>query len=333
MSAATWDGGSVRPILRRWTEEGDLNYTKVFDLLTFIGGQAYFQYIPTVGPEPAFDERLVQWIANVEDEESRKTLLKLALQILFVSREQMYALYRAALTGAFYRAALDDTCDLSDGGDVALRLSRAADCSWFCPITDSMDIANFYHANRLEGVSDRPAWMTLDSFGSEGRIREYLQAKEIERIVLLEDFVGSGSQMESPVKFAAGIDSEIEVLVLPLICCPTGVRKGMELANSLPNVHFEPVLELHEELFLDCIGQAAESEFFSELRRVVVRTYPLVAGPGLEHGHPGSPYGPFGYKSTGGTVVLHSNTPDNTLPAIHHASESWKPLFPRSSRV
>ena len=46
----------------------------------------------------------------------------------------------------------------------------------------------------------------------------------------------------------------------------------------------------------------------------------------------GKPYTPFGYKRTGGLVVMHSNTPDNSLPVIHHESDTWAPIFKRHSR-
>ena len=45
------------------------------------------------------------------------------------------------------------------------------------------------------------------------------------------------------------------------------------------------------------------------------------------------PYGPFGWRRTGGLIVLHTNTPNNTIPLIHNNSRTWKPLFKRHKRI
>ena len=48
-----------------------------------------------------------------------------------------------------------------------------------------------------------------------------------------------------------------------------------------------------------------------------------------------APHTAFGFKETGASFVSYSNTPNNTLPLIHHrpTTGGWHPLFPRSARV
>ena len=89
--------------------------------------------------------------------------------------------------------------------------------TWFCPITDSMRINSFLKANKLTGKTHRPDWRSLRKFGDPAKIRQFINDNQIRRVVLLEDFVGSGTQMLSAIKFAADISSDIEILVLPLV--------------------------------------------------------------------------------------------------------------------
>jgi hypothetical protein len=37
----------------------------------------------------------------------------------------------------------------------------------------------------------------------------------------------------------------------------------------------------------------------------------------------------FGFERCGSLVVTFHNTPNNTLPLIHHKSDRWEPLFRR----
>jgi hypothetical protein len=43
---------------------------------------------------------------------------------------------------------------------------------------------------------------------------------------------------------------------------------------------------------------------------------------------------PYGYRNTGCSISTFANTPDNTIPIVHHTTEHgrWAPLFPRVYR-
>ena len=69
-----------------------------------------------------------------------------------------------------------------------------------------MRINAFYHLNNISGTSYRPDWLSLAKFGDRKAIADFLAAGGIERIVLLEDFVGSGDFVgrSSPVLLFCG---------------------------------------------------------------------------------------------------------------------------------
>ena len=156
----------------------------------------------------------------------------------------------------------------------------------------------------------------------------------LRRIVLLEDFVGSGTQMENAIRFICSLPSPIPVLLLPLIICPDGADMGRRLSvdPSFPHLTYSPVIELKRA---DMITAATPSDgsFRSYVADAVRNTYGTVVGNDAARPRP---YDPFGFPSgagTGATVVLYSNAPANTLPILQHQSDTWNSLFPRSARM
>lgn len=120
--------------------------------------------------------------------------------------------------------------------------------------------------------------------------------------------------------------------MIPLVVCPLGAELGRSIAIRFPNVAFDPVLELPKHSFVAEVPDLNEPGFFTTIRDLIQRTYPLVSD-GLPAHDTNKPYGPFGWRRTGALIVSYNNTPDNTVPVIQHKSTSWNPLFPRSSRL
>jgi hypothetical protein len=218
-----------------------------------------------------------------------------------------------------------------DDPHASKRLRRAEQETWFCAITDSMQIAEFYHLNHIEGVEVRPVWHTLRKFLSNdatGKLDAHVRKNRFRRIVLLEDFVGTGTQMEHAVKFAASLPGRFPILLCPLVICPTGAQKAREMERAIGHLTFSPVFELPASAFLSKSPIAPEDAFMADLRIAVARLHARLKNPRCR-------YPPFGFRNTGALVVLHTNCPNNTLPIIHHASSAgdpWSPLFRRSER-
>jgi len=329
-----WDLSGVEPI-----NGGTFNL--IYERLEFFNKRHYHEYVPCSGPEhPDFMIRLSKWINNVEQtEETKKRLLfEFAPQILFFGKEDFVSLYQAAFRGPITRWIIDELNLRIDDPDIDSKIATELyHHTWYCPITDSMSISDFHHANQIGGVNLRPDFLSLKTFADKQKIVTFMQNhkdatgvnKPLNRIVLLEDFVGSGVQSDTIISFAASLPGDILILFIPLIICPKGAEIIRNKVNKFKNLSYEPIIELGEDLFINNeIGLSGKIE--KNIRDLVNDTYPAVVGNNASRPRP---YSPFGFNKTGATVVMYSNTPANTLPLIQHESNTWHALFPRSARI
>lgn len=332
---------SIEQLVRSWSINKDL--TKVNQRINHLERWLYKTYEPNkFGPED-FWARLEQWLDNVPSDDDKKLLFQLLVEILYLGPVEFEELYRCAYQGPVARWLID-TCQIdvfAIGGQK--KLIAAAGETWFCPVTDSFRVNAFFHVNNLAaGANLRPDWHSLFELGDTYKINAYCASNNIKRLVLLEDFVGGGSQSLETVRFAVTHIHDLQVLFVPLVICPKGVEKARQLeaemcARRAGALRYEAAMELPNDAFLT-LNQSPYVEpnpYISALRNLINTSYPKVSGGQL----PGpKPYDPFGFPDsdpTGGLVVMYSNTPDNTLPLIHWRppENTWHPIFPRHSRV
>lgn len=319
--------------VRRWTLEDSpvADFHQVQQRIEYFADTRYYEYLPTIGPYPNFRMRLRDWLHMLTNEDDQKTLFRLVPEIFFITAREFAALYRAAFRGPI-TGWFVDTLDLNFGSShLDAALARAAKETWFCPVTDSMAIAPFFHANHIEGQDLRPDWQALADLGCRDKLIAYMIGNSLKRIVLLEDFVGSGTQMQKAIGFAAELGPQIPVLAVPLVICPKGAEVGEQMEGCHPNVRFTPLLALPKSAFVCRAPVSDEPPLFPLVRDLLLRLNKRVEGRMSASSQKYA--GPFGFKETGALLVTHSNCPDNTLSLIHHRSDSWEPLFPRSSRV
>lgn len=208
-------------------------------------------------------------------------------------------------------------------------LNDAVSKSWICPITDSMDINSFHHINNIPGnIDKRPQWYRIDPVAA-GHV-EYLRKQNFKKLILIEDFVGSGSQIEESIKRVMDLNLGIPVLLLVILNCPDGVKRFNKLQGRYSDLTYKAVLELSHNCFVFKDAIVGEPADFVATRELIKRLYLKTSGNVPEGAT--KPYSPFGYKKTGGLIVKFSNAPDNSLPAIHNQSLTWNPLFLRHSR-
>lgn len=301
----------------------------------------YKSYEPNKFADGDFEQRLIKWIGNVSSDDDKQVLLRLLVELFYLGPVEFEELYRCAYQGPVARWLIDiegiDIC----AADAQKKLVAAARDTWFCPVTDSFRVNAFFHINNLAaGGSLRPDWRSLHALGEVGKIQRYCASQKVKRLVLLEDFVGGGSQSLSAVEFAAMSLPNIAVLFVPLVICPDGASNARDMCNAVnartPNkLRFEPVMALPSNAFLTRTVAPAhlDGPLLRRLREIIDSTYPQVCGGAIS----GKPYDAYGFppiKPTGGLVVMYSNTPDNTLPLVHWRpqSNSWEPVFPRHSR-
>jgi hypothetical protein len=306
-----------------------MEYQRIYDMVEYFSTRKYNQYLPTVGPYPNFIERLRDWLNMLDDENDQKSLFRLLPHIFFITQLEFATLYRAAFKEAVTQWLIDTEGISFDAEDFKSQLLLAEKETWFCPMTDSMEIAAFCHANHIEGQELRPDWYSLSQLGNHDSIISYMRDHSLKRLVLLEDFVGSGNQVAGALRFAASFSSTIPVLAVPLVICSRGVDNCKIIAGEFNNFRFKPIVPLPKQTCINPEPVSNEPNIFGSIRELLVRISDRVSGIPKDSKY----YSPFGYQNTGALVVTYSNCPDNTLPVIRLNSNTWKALFPRSSRI
>ncbi|MDT3776692.1 hypothetical protein PJI16_03850 [Nitrospira sp. MA-1] len=304
--------------------------------IRFHGNKRFCQYIPTHASGIDFELRFVKWLKNnAITKEMAKVLLRLLPQIQFVDREDLLALYTASFNGPIKRWFMDQLSFdfFLAQEDLKKKLKEAIDSTWFCPITDSMDIAQFHHINGIANQDQRPPWRTLREFGDIKLIKKYMREKGFQRIVLIEDFVGTGTQAKSVLQFVEkDFCKEFPVLFLPLIISQIGVERLENQFGKVMGLYIQKLFVLPLQVHLLKEVQIFEPSIFPALRELVDETFEDVKQPFPPEKNPLRKREKFGFGETGALIVLFTNCPNNTLPIIWHNSPNWSALFPRVQR-
>ena len=317
-------------LLRTWALRGsDFQGEEFLDLsaIQYLARVVFDDYEPAQFDR--FDDRLDRWIHNVADENDQQTLFFLLNYLFFIGRPEFESLCRAAYNGNILRWLVDQLdVDLKDPCAMDA-LDKGATTTWFCPITDSMRINWFLKANGLTGQSHRPDWRSLTRFADPDKVLGYVADNGIRRIVLLEDFVGTGTQMRSAITFAATVSDDIQFLALPLVVCPAGQQVGYDLARKYANVSYDAVLQISSTTLIKPDAGPNEPPLFQAVRDLIPRVRTRLRSPAQDV--ESQRY--HGYKGTGSVIAMYSNCPNNSLPIIHDETDQWQPLFPRIGRA
>jgi hypothetical protein len=321
-------------------------YGTILAQLDYHAANEWRVYLPAEHPDfnASYMERLAQWIGNLTDEADQKLLLEYAEYISFFSHDDFIALYRTAFDREITRWVVDQVgAKLGLNGfnnfqDIVRR--QLHDQTWFCPVTDSMDINEFYKVNHLTGIGHRPGFAALQMLAERpGNPNQQLvhdltcymrnpggnALLPLERLVLLEDIVGSGTQCLHAVRWAVANLGK-PVLFVPLILCPNGVDAlRAEELKSNGRLTVRPVIELRRGDLLGPERQGNQGWPITESVEKLAARCANRSSAGMST---------FGYKDTGCSLATFSNTPDNTLPIVHNkpSSGGWQPLFPRVYR-
>ena len=149
-------------------------------------------------------------------------------------------------------------------------------------------------------------------------------------LVLLEDFVGSGSQMVDAVELACNLAAVHQVLLCPIVICPNGDECARALSRTHDKLSYSPVLALPNEAFISEQAVDGEHKHHALIRSTLLSLHGLVRGT---HGTWPQETSPFGYRETGAVFCKFDNCPDNSVPVLHHRSDlGWSPLSPRTAR-
>jgi hypothetical protein len=249
----------------------------------------------------------------------------LLADLFFVGQSEYAALYRSAYNGPI-AAWIVDVCGLDLFSlDIDSQIRQQVNKCWICPMTDSLRINAFLKTNNLISRDVRPDWLSLSRFGDVSKVRAYLGAVEVANIIILEDFIGTGNQASSILRFAGENFPEAKIAFAPLVVCPQGDQRLSDLVSQFPNISYLPQLVLLDTAMMSANPRADEPNLHTLARALFAKVqsrFQLLPHETM-----------YGFKSTGSQVVMHSNCPNNTLQVFHHEGDDWTPLFPRVRRV
>jgi hypothetical protein len=192
---------TIADIVSRWDLEGHSSTTgeqfnQIHARLVFFQQTHYYQYIPTLGTgHPDFEARLGQWLDNLTSESDKRLLFEVIPHITFFTREDFIKLHQVARDGPIARWIIDILKLQLDDPNLTENVDREIhEHTWFCPISDSMQIGEFHHANNIGGIDFRPDWRSLAQFADRSRVLSFMSnhkdagghLRPLRRIVLLD---------------------------------------------------------------------------------------------------------------------------------------------------
>lgn len=326
-----------RAILQQWCLNDTQGTDGIEELkrdIEYLERELFHEYCVTAhGGHAPFGARLAQWIGNLQNDADRKELYRILAHLFFIGRGEHEAAYRTAFSKNVMQWLLTvGQIDLFRN-DAKQMLEQELAATRFTEVTDSFGIRSFCITNQIQTESLRYKWEgNTENWDGAVFRKTVLEEREDgslpkRNLVLLEDFVGSGSQMLDAVELAISLGPEVNVLLCPLFICPEGAMRSREKSQDTDHFHFSPVLEFDPRFFISPAPLPDENTDFRRTREILLKIHPLLLGGPQE-------YGPFGYSHTGSFVVPYTNCPDNSVPALHKRSrDSWQPLFLRNSRL
>lgn len=320
---------TVSALMASWSyDSSKCNYAEVHDFIEFKSRHLFNSYHPTKQSSVPYMKRLFHWLCNMPNEEDQKRLLDLANEIYYFGPDEFVSLYITALNENIFSWYISRNNLDHYTHNITAELNSAIAKTWFCPLTDSMHIADFCHINHIAGNRYRSDWLTLTELGDSKKIESYILKRGYKYLVLMEDFIGSGNQIvgndgltNGIIDFVGSLSCNLDVLIVPLIICNTGANCIKKKIEKYKNIKFSPVIQIPHDM---CFTQYSSD--FKEVNNLLqsISTHYAV-----------DPLKLLGYEHTGALLVMYTNCPDNSLTIIHSAPPGvdWKPLFPRSSRI
>lgn len=284
----------------------------------------YTDYGPFKNDGKPFLSRLHTWVTQTADVRLQQAMLEFVHWILYLDEREMRSLYCDAfrrIIVPWLTTEMTIEEELSSDYRHALRLKMQT-VSFFS-ITESFQHKLFSNLNTLTGMP-KPV-----IFGeSIDQVPGLLQsAANASAIVVLEDIVGTGKQAAKVLKAViAALGTSKPILFVPLLILESAMVQDAPLMK-LNGISVLPATIIPSRLCLTKDPHAHEPEIFRRIRSVVelTRTRVLEKLDELDD----VPKNEFGYEGVGATVVTHQNTPNNSLPLIHHRAPNWEPLFRR----
>jgi len=113
-----------------WDYSGAENLFKpeAISFLKFLCKKVYQEFEPN--DFKPFENRLVDWLNNLDDEEQQKAFIAMLLDVFFIGRTEFESLYRLLLNSSIVRWIIDvESLEIADD-DLSAKLIQKVNSSW-----------------------------------------------------------------------------------------------------------------------------------------------------------------------------------------------------------
>lgn len=300
-------------------------FKALLDELLFHADLRYRDYLQYRG-EGQFPTRLRNWLHNVVSEAQRKDMFRLLRWLVFIDQSQMRALYRDAYRRIIvpWLSFASFSPDSLLSSNYKLQLLGLLRQYRLLSITQSFSFTEFERINDLAGL---PKANVLSEDPTKVSTNLPKREASVQGLILLEDFVGTGKQAGRVLKAVKAHSVEgWRILFVPLMILERGLSTLRD-DTDLEGITIAPVIVVPTKACLQKRKVIGEPEEFRRLRALTKSTAAQVRR--RLHAHDDPPAAAFGYGGCGALLVTSHNTPNNTLPMIHHRAPLWSPLFRR----
>lgn len=274
------------------------------------------------------------WLENFKEEEKISAMFLLS-KFMYFDNETIRELMQRVYEDLYRRPIIYDI-RISKGmtkdpeiieEEYKMQLARTRFLSIGNPSESSAHLLYFFRQeNRLE----RDLFINAHQLYTHTAEGNVLIAKtvvdDIDRIVVLDDFCGSGSQATSfDGEFVVNLKNDkpnIKIDYFSLFA----IEKGLKKISGLHYDRAESVFVLDESY--KCFSK--DSRFFDTKEGDIKKSCHTLCN---KYGRKLDPRNPLGYKNGQMLVGFHHNTPNNSLPIFWSEKKSWNPIFKRFVKI
>jgi hypothetical protein len=205
-----------------------------------------------VTPYWNYRAQISNWLEKVDSIEDKFMLLNTLSYFTFWGRDQNISLCKQAFSGPIIKWLIQVKGHDILAENINELLTQDIRRTCFSAATDSMNIADFHHVNKIVNEV-RLTWSSTVNVSFDGNYDAIRKAlKNYDQIVVLEDFVGSGNQVKHILDFISEL-RELEILFVPLTISSQGNNKISShiQKKQYHNISYEPIAILPWELTLD----------------------------------------------------------------------------------
>ena len=279
-------------------------------------------------------DQYTKWLGNFQEDEERLNAMFLLSKFMYFDndtiRELMVRIYQDLYKRPIVYEIRRNHSDTMDGTLIEKLFAEVQKKTRFLSIGNpSESSAHLLYFFRQENGLKRDLFITpheLFEHGTEGEIiKTSLNIEGIDRIVVLDDFCGSGNQATkfnaSVVKILKEKAPHIYVSYFALFASEEGLNNILELSYDQTDAMF-----ILDETY----------KCFSENSRFFVEEDAPLKAPCKEmsekYGKKLSKH-PLGYQDCQMLLGFHHNTPNNTLPIFWQEKNWWAPIFKRYAKI